>query len=82
MSKILIVEVDPDMVLGLKDNFEFEGYEVTTATDGQSGFPKGPYPGSTSGQVYNEAPNTLTTASDCWPLPTNEINFNPNIPKG
>jgi two-component system alkaline phosphatase synthesis response regulator PhoP len=37
MSKILIVEDEPDMVLGLKDNFEFEGYEVTTATDGQSG---------------------------------------------
>jgi hypothetical protein len=35
-------------------------------------FPKGPYPGSTSGQVYNE---TVT----CWPLPTNEINGNPNV---
>lgn len=34
-------------------------------------FPKGPYPGSTSGQVYNES---IT----CWPLPTNEINDNPN----
>jgi hypothetical protein len=44
-------------------------------------FPTGPYPGSTSGQVYSQAPNTLTTASDCWPLPTNEINGNPNIPK-
>jgi len=37
MSKILIVEDEPDMVLGLKDNFEFEGYEVLTASDGQSG---------------------------------------------
>ena len=37
MSKILIVEDEPDMVLGLKDNFEFEGYEVTTASDGQAG---------------------------------------------
>lgn len=37
-------------------------------------FPKGPYPGSTSGQVYNEA---IT----CWPLPTNEINGNPNVPR-
>jgi two-component system alkaline phosphatase synthesis response regulator PhoP len=34
---ILIVEDEPDMVLGLKDNFEFEGYEVVTAGDGQSG---------------------------------------------
>jgi two-component system alkaline phosphatase synthesis response regulator PhoP len=37
MSKILIVEDEPDMVLGLKDNFEFEGYEVLTASDGQTG---------------------------------------------
>ncbi len=37
MSKILIVEDEPDMVLGLKDNFEFEGYEVLTAADGQGG---------------------------------------------
>jgi DNA-binding response OmpR family regulator len=37
MSKILVVEDEPDMVLGLKDNFEFEGYEVITASDGQSG---------------------------------------------
>jgi len=36
-SKILIVEDEPDMVLGLKDNFEFEGYEVVTANDGESG---------------------------------------------
>ena len=34
-------------------------------------FPKGAYPGSTSGAVYNGA-------IDCWPLPTNEINDNPN----
>jgi len=38
-------------------------------------FPKGPYPGSTSGQIYNET-------IDCWPLPTNEINGNPNVPRG
>jgi len=37
MSKILIVEDEPDMVLGLKDNFEFEGYEVVTEADGQAG---------------------------------------------
>jgi hypothetical protein len=38
-------------------------------------FPKGPYPGSTSGQIYNES-------VDCWPLPRSEIDQNPNIPKG
>ena len=37
MSKILIVEDEPDMVMGLRDNFEFEGYEVLTASDGQTG---------------------------------------------
>ena len=37
MSKVLIVEDEPDMVLGLKDNFEFEGYEVLTAADGAAG---------------------------------------------
>ena len=35
-------------------------------------FPTGPYPGSTTGQVYD---NTIT----CWPLPTSEVNANPNI---
>ena len=37
MSRILIVEDEPDMVLGLKDNFELEGHEVLTAPDGQAG---------------------------------------------
>jgi two-component system alkaline phosphatase synthesis response regulator PhoP len=37
MTKILIVEDEPGMVLGLKDNFEFEGYEVLTASDGAAG---------------------------------------------
>ncbi len=37
-------------------------------------FPKGPYPGSTTGQTYNET-------IDCWPLPTNEIIGNPNVPR-
>jgi two-component system alkaline phosphatase synthesis response regulator PhoP len=37
VPKILIVEDEPDMVLGLKDNFEFEGYEVLTAADGAAG---------------------------------------------
>jgi DNA-binding response OmpR family regulator len=37
MSKILIVEDEPEMVVGLKDNFEFEGYEVATASDGVTG---------------------------------------------
>ena len=37
MTKILIVEDEPNMVTGLRDNFEFEGYEVLTAGDGVAG---------------------------------------------
>ncbi len=40
MTKILVVEDEPDMALGLKDNFEFEGYEVLTAGDGATGLEK------------------------------------------
>ena len=35
--KILVVEDEPNMVAGLRDNFEFEGYEVITASDGIEG---------------------------------------------
>jgi len=37
MSKILIVEDEPNMQMGLKDNLEFEQFEVTIAKDGQEG---------------------------------------------
>jgi two-component system alkaline phosphatase synthesis response regulator PhoP len=37
MTRILIVEDEPAMVSGLRDNFEFEGYEVITAADGLEG---------------------------------------------
>jgi DNA-binding response OmpR family regulator len=36
-EKILIVEDEPTMLRGLKDNFEFEGYGVLTAADGEKG---------------------------------------------
>jgi DNA-binding response OmpR family regulator len=36
-AKILVVEDEPAMVAGLRDNFEFEGYEVITASDGAEG---------------------------------------------
>jgi two-component system alkaline phosphatase synthesis response regulator PhoP len=35
--KILIVEDEPSMILGLTDNLEFEGYEVISAIDGEAG---------------------------------------------
>lgn len=34
---ILIIEDDPTMLRGLKDNFEFAGYIVRTVTDGEKG---------------------------------------------
>src|SRR5438067_9894361 len=40
MRKILIVEDEPNMVAGLRDNFEFEGYEVLSAYDGSEGLEK------------------------------------------
>lgn len=40
MSKILIVEDEPGMRLGLNDNLEFEGYEVDQASDGEAGLQK------------------------------------------
>jgi len=36
-TRILIVEDEPAMVAGLRDNFEYEGYEVISAPDGVAG---------------------------------------------
>ena len=36
-TKILIVEDEPHMVAGLRDNFEYEGFQVLTALDGVEG---------------------------------------------
>src|SRR5437660_10667150 len=35
--RILIVEDEPAMVAGLRDNFEYEGYDVISAVDGAEG---------------------------------------------
>ena len=37
METILIIEDDSTMLRGLKDNFEFKGYRVLTAADGEEG---------------------------------------------
>lgn len=37
MAKVLIIEDEPNMVLGLKDSCEYEGYEVAVARDGKEG---------------------------------------------
>ncbi len=40
MPKILVVDDEQNMRTGLKDNLEFEGYEVHTANDGEQGLKK------------------------------------------
>ncbi len=40
MINILIVEDEPNMITGLKDNFEVEGYTVDTARNGEEGLKK------------------------------------------
>ncbi len=40
MAKILIVEDEPSMRMGLSDNLEFEGYDVDSAEDGSVGLTK------------------------------------------
>jgi len=39
-ERILIIEDDPASMRGLKDNFGFKGYEVATASDGETGLEK------------------------------------------
>lgn len=41
MIKILIVEDEPNMLIGLKHNLEFEGYSVDSAETGPEGLEKG-----------------------------------------
>jgi DNA-binding response OmpR family regulator len=40
MEKILIIEDDKTILMGLKDDLEFEGYKVTSAMDGKDGLKK------------------------------------------
>jgi DNA-binding response OmpR family regulator len=40
MKKILIIEDELNMIEGLKDNLKFEGYEVDTAMEGNTGLQK------------------------------------------
>lgn len=40
MAKILIIEDEPSMRMGLRDNLEVECYEVDTAVDGEEGLNK------------------------------------------
>jgi len=49
MARILIVEDEPNMVAGLRDNFEYEGYDVIAARDGAEGLDR----------ALNEAPDLV-----------------------
>lgn len=40
MKRILVIEDEPQMLLGLRDNLELEGYDVVTAADGEEGLAK------------------------------------------
>ena len=40
MARILIIEDEPAMQLGLKDNLEFENYQVDVANEGETGLQK------------------------------------------
>lgn len=37
MTKVLVVEDDPAMAVALRDGFDYEGYQVSVAKDGQAG---------------------------------------------
>jgi DNA-binding response OmpR family regulator len=45
MAKILIVEDEPEMARGLRDNFEFDGHTVSVAVDGEVGLQMAGEPG-------------------------------------
>ena len=38
MSTVLVIEDDAAILRGLADNLKYEGYEVLTATDGETGY--------------------------------------------
>ncbi len=40
MKRILVIEDEPQMLIGLRDNLELEGFEVLTAADGDEGLQK------------------------------------------
>ena len=40
MKRILVIEDEPQMLIGLRDNLELEGFEVLTASDGDEGLQK------------------------------------------
>ncbi|MFQ5846709.1 MAG: response regulator transcription factor [Candidatus Methylomirabilales bacterium] len=40
MTRILVIDDEPEMLMGLEDNLSYEGYDVLTACDGREGLAK------------------------------------------
>ncbi len=40
MQRVLIIEDEPNLIVGLRDSCEYEGYEVVVAGDGEEGILK------------------------------------------
>jgi DNA-binding response OmpR family regulator len=38
LTRVLVIEDDPAILRGVADNLSYEGYDVSTATDGESGY--------------------------------------------
>ena len=55
-KRILVIEDEPQMLLGLRDNLELEGYEVVTAADGEDGLAKAISSAPESGAPRHHAP--------------------------
>ena len=54
--KVLIIEDEPDMAMGLRDNLEFEGFEVLTAASGEAGIQL----------ATKEKPACMDKSEDCY----------------
>ena len=53
-DSVLIIEDDPTLLRGLKDNFESKGYRVSTASDGERGL----------GAALDEKPDLIVLDGD------------------
>ena len=56
MTRILIAEDEPAMAMGLKDNLQFEGFEVLTASDGEAAW----------NVINSERPDLVARGSTRW----------------
>ncbi len=62
MSRILIVEDEPAIALGLEDDLKMEGYEVEVASDGITGARRGAGGRVRSGSAGRDAARARTAS--------------------